>query len=228
MAEEDRRKRDRKSISVGADGSIGYPYALPITFGAVEENSPLVTDIKGVNKANKSFVLTAATVISNVNILRERIRTDNELGANDPKYRDAYVKFLDNLKNDLEDLVTRVQIGSKAVHVAESEEVQSWFSTHWVVLKKQATRRFCHENIANAEITGSIYIGLGALGALAGYALGNTAIGFGAGMLLGKVVSGDLKPSVLSDKAEAVINEAFQADDDQTVDDVCSSDETSK
>jgi len=114
------------------------------------------------------------------------------------------------------------------VNVAESEEVQSWFTTHWAILKEQAASRFCHENIANAEITGSIYVGLGALGALAGYALGDTAVGLGAGILLGKVVSGDLKPSALSDKAEAVINKAFQADDDQTVGDVSSVNETSK
>tara|TARA_R110002012_G_scaffold77840_3_gene198236 strand:- start:2337 stop:2744 length:408 start_codon:yes stop_codon:yes gene_type:complete len=129
--------------------------------------------------------------------LREEIRGDNKLPSHD---RTAALDALDKLLK----LSKEAQEMSEAPpdELIENEDVQSWSKRFISAIEENLRTTLDAKNVANAAVPTGLILGCGALGALIG-----GPVGFGAGSVLGHLITGQIKPGAAAKAIEEVASQ---------------------
>jgi len=152
----------------------------------------------------KAVILNGASVLEQIAEHRETVRGNNHL---DPEMRDELLGFLDRLSESLKGIVESVPEEGADPTEEEVAETASWFSRFKEACSADLSERFAPETLGKAAVPLGIILGCGAVGAaLSG------GIGFGAGSLFGKLLTGHLKPDAAADK----VSDALKGPPDPT------------
>ena len=137
--------------------------------------------------------LVSQNVVSLIDQQREITRGNNKL---DPQSRDEQLSALDSLKEivkEAQSLPDRLEQGDI---VAET-----WMARFKSEFEDNFAQTFGAKNIAKATLPAAIILGCGALGALVA-----GPVGFGAGSVLGHLITGQIKPGAAADKVSDALN----------------------
>lgn len=131
-------------------------------------------------------------VLQLIEEFRERVRGDNKLSPDD---RDAALEALETLHELTREANQMSEIQPE--DLIENEDVQSWPRRFKSAIEENLQTVADPMNLASAAVPTGLILGFGALGALiAGPA------GFGAGSLLGHLITGQLKPGTAAKEIE--------------------------
>lgn len=168
---------------------------LPSDDGIDFDDASLASRIKH-NRLPVLFV--SQMVLAQIEELREKIRGDNRLSSED---RTEAMEALDKLNK----LVLEAYEMSEASPstLAEKESVQTWPRRFKAAFDENMRKTLDAENLANAAVPTGLILGCGALGALIG-----GPVGFGAGSVLGHLITGQIKPGAAAKKIEEAMSSA--------------------
>lgn len=160
--------------------------------------------VKSTVEINReSIALSSASTLLQISDFREKVRGNNQLEL---MFREGLLGFLDALSGDLEKLS---ELTLKLVTDPTDENAEN--TLNWLNRFKSRFNDKCQEyiepeNIANAAVPTAIILSCGGIGSLLGGPLG-----FGAGTVFGKFLTGELKAGGATDK----ISKMFDADDNK-------------
>lgn len=158
------------------------------------EISDLSSDIN-TTKTNKTILLTAASVLEQVDDYLEAIETNNHLCVEYPEH----IAFVRDLKSNLTSFIEHIPVGG-AKEIVEVNEAKSRWQNILHLIKSDIELRTSDQAIAEKALPLGVILGCGGIGALLGGPLG-----FGAGAWVGKLVVGEKKPSAVADKVEEAL-----------------------
>lgn len=139
-------------------------------------------------------ILTGAELLVRIAAFREEVRKSNRLAGEDPDFRDGLLAFLDRLAADLEGLLEATPAPGEVVTDEAAEATASWFKRFSATLRAEGATYLDPERLGKAAAPISVILGCGAVGALFG------PLGFGAGLMAGRFLTGELKSSAVADK----------------------------
>lgn len=139
--------------------------------------------------------LTGAELLVRIAAFREEVRKSNRLAAEDTDFRDGLLAFLDRLAADLEGLLEATPAPGEVVTDEVAEATASWFKRFSATLREEGASYLAPERLGKAAAPTSVILGCGAVGALFG-----GPVGFGAGVMAGKFLTGELKNGAVADK----------------------------
>ena len=170
-------------ISEGAVISHGtFDSAISPQDAGIDVSSAIAT----FAAAGATVSLIALTVAALIRQQRENIRGDNSLST---ERRKTALDALDELDGIVSEAGILAVGETEKQPQYKEEERKDWASRFKSALRKNLISTFDPDNIANATLPTAIILGCGALGsAVAG------PVGFGAGSVMGHLVTGQLKP----------------------------------
>lgn len=153
----------------------------------------------------ETLVLTSASLLQQIADYRFKIYSDNQLACDHPEHRDGLLAFLDQLSADIELLLQQVPAAGAEATEEQAEQAASWFDRFTGAALPEWQKYLAPEALGKASAPGGIILGFGALGALV---TGVNPLGFGAGAMVGKWITGEMKSGQAADK----LSEMFETD----------------
>jgi len=149
-----------------------------------------------VVKNRVSIFYASKLIINLIENLREQIRGDNKISSDE---RVAALKTLDKLYELSREAQEMSEVSSDVP--MENEDVQSWTKRFKSAIEESMSTILDPKNVANATVPTGLILGCGALGALIG-----GPIGFGAGSMLGHLITGQIKPGAAAKTIEGAVS----------------------
>ncbi|KAJ55541.1 hypothetical protein ACMU_12675 [Actibacterium mucosum KCTC 23349] len=143
------------------------------------------------------LLLTSASLLQQIADYRFVVYSDNQLAIDHPEHRDRLLGFLDELSANLETLLQQVPAPGEEASEEQAEEAASWFDRFTGVALPELQQFFSAEALGKASVPGGIILSFGALGAAVS---GFNPLGFGAGAMVGKWITGEMKSGKAADK----------------------------
>lgn len=160
-------------------------------------------NISRIKQNRLPILFVSEMVLTLITEAREKLRGDNRL---DPKDREAAFAELDILSELAREGQALPEVLPRDASESEIEKVdvatQRWSQKFDSALRENLKKTIDPENVASVAVPTGIILGCGALGALiAG------PVGFGAGSVLGHLVTGQMKPGMAASKIEEALSE---------------------
>lgn len=175
--------------------------------GVIEETeltSDQGIDFDGTNLVSRieqnrlPVLLVSQMLLAQIEELREKIRGDNQLSSED---RSSAMEALDKLNKLVLEAYEMSEASPSAL--AEEKNVHTWPKRFKAAFDENMRKTLDAENLANAAVPTGLILGCGALGALIG-----GPVGFGAGSVLGHLITGQIKPGAAAKKIEEAMSSA--------------------
>jgi len=177
-----------------------YKEYIDNVMSANESKSEKVEALAVINRVEENRVpilFVSKLIISLTEELREKVRGDNKLSSDE---RAAALEALDKLQK----LSHEAQEMSEAPPdlLMKNEDIQSWAGRFKSAINESLGTILDPKNVANAAVPTGLILGCGALGALIG-----GPIGFGAGSMLGHLITGQIKPGAAAKTIEDAVSD---------------------
>ena len=148
----------------------------------------------------QSIVYSASMLLEPLELFKERVRSDNQLSAENPEVKEELLDLIDRLLQHMRFLIDRIPLDIGAEHSEKIDETASWANETYVKTIEEFNQYCSPDSISQIIAPTSITLGLGVIGSVFG-----GAAGFAAGTFVGNVVTRNAKPKELSDKVNASI-----------------------
>ena len=151
-----------------------------------------------------TIALTSLSLLEQIAAYREAVRGNNALAAEHPEAYTSLLAFLEGLSVDLEALLGDLPALGEAPREESVEHAASWAERFMGAAIPEWRKHLAPEAVGKASAPMGIILGCGALGAaLTGF----NPIGFGAGSMVGRWLTGELKSGVASDRITEMLDD---------------------
>jgi len=150
-----------------------------------------------LNVNRKPIVMTGAALLELIAAYKDDVRKNNHLAIEHAEFRDDLICFLDDLSISIEHILQAVPKSGEAVSEANAEEATKWTDCFINSAVPAWKEHLDPEKLGKASAPIGIILTCGAFGYIIS---GFNPIGFGAGAVVGKWVTGEMTSGVAADK----------------------------
>jgi len=155
------------------------------------------------------IALTSASLLEQIANFRETIRANNQLAVEHTEFRNDLLSFLDALHFDLKSLLKTLPPPNEPPNKEHIEQTANWADRFIGTAIPEWQKYLAPEALGKASAPAGIILTCGALGAaLTGF----NPLGFGAGSVVGKWITGELKTGAAADKLSEQMRPEAPAD----------------
>lgn len=191
------RKLNRSVLIPFARDYKDYIDNVTIANESKSENAEALTVVDRVKENRVPILFVSKLIISLTEDFREKVRGNNKLS---PDERAAALEALDKLQKLSHEAHEMSEAPSDLL--MKNEDIQSWAGRFKSAINESLGTILDPKNVANAAVPTALILGCGALGALIG-----GPIGFGAGSMLGHLITGQIKPGAAAEIIEDAVSD---------------------
>ncbi|WP_407474774.1 hypothetical protein [Sulfitobacter sp. PM12] len=150
-----------------------------------------------VEENREPILFVSKLIITLTEELREKVRGDNKLS---PVERTAALEVLDKIQKLSQEAQTMSETPPDLL--MSNDDIQSWTERFKSAINESIDTIIDPKNLANAAVPTGLILGCGALGAMIGGPLG-----FGAGSMLGHLITGQIKPGAAAKTIQDAVSD---------------------